>query len=194
MKLLALILVLAAAAAPARAERISYYRAGAALVGPGSLESPGSYEVGYGFNAGVSVPFKHRLAVTLDLAFDGLPWKSGSESVADHVVTEREDFSIGSALLGLDVAFRRGSGIRPLFSAGLGMARVAPGAADVIGFGGVTTREEPEVETVFAFAAAAGVRMRLPWSHTAARLQLGWLGLGRDEFQGVVPLRLQLEF
>lgn len=182
-------------AAPASAERIAYYRVGAAAVSPGSLEGPGTYGAGLGLNAGVSVPFRHRLALTLDLAHDRLAWERSSEPTAATIRLERDDLAVDSALLGLDIAYRRGNAARPLVSLGLGAARVRPGAAELADMiTGTRTRVEPGPETVFAASVAAGVRVRLA-SHTAARIQLGWLGLGRrQEFTHVVPVRLQLEF
>jgi len=173
-----------------RAERVSYYRVGAALTSPGALEGPGTYETGYGFNLGVSLPFAHRLAATLDLARDQLGWKDGSEPTIPTVPLGRDDLAVGSALLGVELVARRGYSARPIVSAAAGVALVQPGDAHR---GGPYT-EEAESESVFAFDLGAGVRFRLPPSHMALRLQAHWLGLAREEFTYVVPIRLQLEF
>lgn len=197
MKALALVLAAILAVAlhsPAHAIRVAYYRVGAAAMSPGSLENPGTYGLGLGFNAGVSVPFMHRLAITLDLAHDRLGWEDGSEPTVTTVKLAREDLSVTSAMLGVDVAFRRGSEARPLVSAGLGVARVRPGDAEFTDMNtGVRTTQESEAETVFAFSVGAGVRVGLPL-HFALRAQAGFMGLTREEFAYVVPLRVQVEF
>lgn len=197
MRALAPILLVAAAliaaiAAPAFAARIAFYRAGAGPVAPGSLEDPGTYGLGVGFNLGVSLPFMHRLAATLDIAHDRLRWEDGSESETGT----RGDLGITSVLLGVDVAFRRGNEARPLVTAGLGMARVDPGDGQFVlplgGENGSPSSSDPE--TVFAMSAAAGLRLRGPWWPGAVRMTIGWMGLAREEFAHVVPLRVQVEF
>jgi len=184
----------AAAPSPASATRIALYRAGAAVVTPGTLEDPGTYGVGYGFNLGVSVPFMHRLAITLDVAHDRLRWENGSEvTIATESLT-RDDLSVTSLMLGADVAFRRGNEARPLITVGLGVARVAPGDAEIIDLLAGRRTQPEESETVFAMSAAAGLRLRGPWWPGAMRMTIGVMGLGREEFAYVVPLRIQVEF
>lgn len=179
--------------APAFAARIALYRAGFAVVSPGSLENPGTYGLGYGFNLGVTVPFMHRTGVTLDVAHDRLRWEDGSEVTIGGSPIERDDLTVTSVMLGADVAFRRGHPARPLLTLGAGVARVGPGAAVIRDINGPLT-DEPDGETVFAAAASAGLRIRGPWWPGALRMTLGWTGLARDEFAHVVPLRVQVEF
>jgi hypothetical protein len=106
----------------------------------------------------------------------------------------RKDLSITSVMLGADVAVRRGNAARPLLTFGFGIARVAPGDAEIIdALSGARTSQEGENETVFAMTANAGVRIRAP-AWPAVRMTIGWTGLAREEFAYVVPLRFQMEF
>ena len=188
MKLIAALVLVAAIAAPAQAQRIAYYRVGAAAVGAGSVDGPTEYRTGPGFNAGVSVPFMHRLALTFDAAYDRLNAKRGEFGSGGW-----DGLAVTSALAGVDIAFRRGGVARPLVSVGFGAARVDPGLCECVS---IPEIEEPVIEpqTVFATAILAGIRWRLPGEHRAVRLQAGWMGLGRDEFAHTIPVRAQLEF
>lgn len=197
-KALALLFLVAAIAAPAHAQRIAYYRLGAAVVGPGTVESPGRYSTGYGFNAGVSVPFMHRLALTLDVGHDRLNW-----DLEDTI--QLLDLTITSGTIGLDVAFRRGGVVRPMVSAGVGVARLEPHVEGLL-FAPPDPHPEWEPRTVLATTISAGVRFRLPGEHRAVRVQVGWMGLSnllvfdgpfgrtREEFAYTIPIRAQLEF
>lgn len=185
-----LLSVLLMCATPAHASRIAFYRLGAAVVDPGSVRDPGRYGTGYGFNAALSVPFMHRLAIALDIAHDRLDWKSAGSSPFRW-----DDLKVTSVLLGADLAFRRGGTVRPLLSAGVGMARVDPGSGyGTTPFAGTSANPDFERRTVFASAVSAGVRIRLPGEHRAIRVQAGLLGLAREEFTAAVPIRIQFEF
>lgn len=190
------LLVIAALAAAPRAEamRLALYRAGAATLGPGSLEGPGRYGRGHGFNLGVTLPFMHRLGATLDLGYDTLPWEEGSEAAPGAATFAREDLRIWSVMAGADVAFRRGHAARPLVHLGLGAARVREGDAELADPAGARSSVAGTSANVLAVTASAGVRLRAPGRAIALRMTLGWTGLVRAEFAHVVPLRVQVEF
>jgi hypothetical protein len=191
--LFAAVLACAALAPAARAERISYYRVGAGVAFPGMDVPSGTLSTGWAANLGVSVPFAHRFAATLDLSREQFA-DSGPEVAIPEAKIEKDDTAVSSALLGIELVTRRGSNMRPLLSAALGVAELKTGDSHVddMNLGRYTVSGSDE--TVFALQLGAGLRWRLPAHHTAIRLHAQWMYLAAEKSSRTIPVTLQFEF
>jgi hypothetical protein len=202
--------LLAALAPDAHAERLAYYRGGGGVSFPQNNEvSWIALETGWAASLGMSVPFAHRLAATLDLAHQ--QFGDSGPATWSGAIVEKDDTAVNSALLGVELVTRRGSDVRPLLSAALGVAQVASGETRTNFIDGRSYTVSGSVETVFALALGAGLRWRLPAHHTAVRVQAQWMYLAPSGAEDgttldtgpfanfprtgtTVPLTIQLEF